>query len=185
MKLIEIANRIDKSEKNEEWIDTEKIGNELELDVPYVDQDRLKCFWVGNWCCTDTWVGYRMYFLDDEPVAFSMQKARKSSEKFYWFGLEPAQKVKDYLLSLVLEKEDKLNIEICDIQQDMREGFKIFYSSQITNAEQITFHGEKVRIVERIEDKKYGSDKMVKIQLPNGETKEVDMKELDFKYHII
>lgn len=66
MKILEIANRIDKSEKNEDWISTEDIGNELEMSVPHVEQDRLKCYWIANWYCTDTWVGLRMYFLDDQ-----------------------------------------------------------------------------------------------------------------------
>jgi len=182
MKLLEIANRIDKSKKNEDWISTEDIGEELEIDVPYVDQDRLKCYWIGHWCCTDTWVGYRMYFLDDEPVAYSTQRGRKYDEEFHWFSIETATKVKEYLLSL---SEKEMNINICDINKEFGNSFKIEFNSQIINEEHITIHGEKVAIVERIKKEQYGMDKTLIIQLPSGETKEVNIKELDFNYHII
>lgn len=182
MKLIDIAKKIDKSKKNEVWINTEEIGNVLGIDIPYIEQDRLKCFWIGNWCCTDTFVGYRMYFFDDEPVAFSTQSGRKSDEVFHWFSLDLATTVKHYLLSL---HEDVLSIDVCDINEDIGDSFKISFNSQILNKEHITFNGEQVKIIERIKNKPYGIDTALKILFPNGNTQEVEIEELDFGFHIL
>lgn len=184
MKIIEIAERIDKSKSNEEWIDIQDIGRELGLDVPFVEQERLKSFWVGNWYCTDTYVGYRMYFLDDVAVAFSVQNGRKSAENFHWFSLESATNVKKYLLSLISENEKELNITICDVNEDIGDSFKISYNAEILENDNVTFNGEKVKLIERIKNKPYGIDTMQVIQLPNGETKQVEILELDFGFHI-
>jgi len=185
MKLIDIAKNLDKSKDNEDWIDTTDIGDELGIEVPYVKQERLKCFWVGNWYCTDSYVGYRMYFFEDEPVAFSFQRGRKWDEEFSWFSEEIAQKVKEYLLTLVEEKEDELNIDVCDINEELGDHFKIEFNAQILNDNFVTLAGEKVKLLERIINKPHGIDSMQKIQLPNGEIKEVDIEELDFGFHLV
>lgn len=64
MKLIDIARNIDKSKRNEDFVDLEAVQQALGLPVyGYAEQDRLKAFWVERWLCTDTWVGGRMYFF--------------------------------------------------------------------------------------------------------------------------
>ncbi|MGN5650352.1 hypothetical protein [Bacillus sp. Brlt_9] len=185
MKISEIAQRLDKSKENESCIDTEEMGEEFGIDVPYVNQERLKCYWIGNWHCTDSYVGYRMYFFDDKPVALTVQIGRKYDEEFHWFSLEAATKVKEYLLSLVVKKEEELNIDIWDLSKEIGNSFKIDYNSEIIKTDKVTFNGEKVKLIKRIKNKENGIDTMQKIQLPNGETKEVDIKELRFGYHII
>lgn len=184
MKIIDIANKIDKSEKNEDWIDVTDIGNELGIDIPYVEQSKLKCYWVGNWFCTDTYVGYRMYFLEGEPVAFSVQNGRKSDENFHWFSNNLALQVRDYLLTLIIEKNDKLIVETCDINDDIDGSFKIDYNSQIINSNRVKLKNEKVEIVERIFNEPFGIDTELKIRLSSGEEKNVNIRELDFGYHI-
>ncbi|PRS01365.1 hypothetical protein [Bacillus halotolerans] len=183
MKLIDIANKIDKSEQNRQWVDTDDIGYELRIDnVPCVEQDRLKCYWVGNWYCTDSYVGYRMYFFDDEPAAFSIQLGRKCEESFHWFTLELAKKVREYLLSLNQEKE--LNISICDINEDIGDSYKIEFNEQILNFNRAKLNNEKVEILEKIKHTTCGIDTKVKIKLPDGEEKHVDINDLNFDFHI-
>lgn len=184
MNLNEIAERLDKSKNNEESIDTIELGRQFDIDVPYVEQDRLKSFWVGNWFCTDSYVGYRMYFFDDEPVAFSVQNGRRCSEDFEWFSLDSAAKVRDYLLTLIA-KEVELHVSVCDMDEDIGDSFKIYFNSQILNDENVTFNGEKVTLLERIKNSPYGTDTLLKIQLPSGEVKEVEIEELDFCFHLI
>lgn len=184
MKLIDIANKIDKSQQNEDWVDVTEIGEELNIDMSYVEQDRIKCYWVGNWYCTDSYVGYRMYFLDDEPVAFSVQNGRKCSEDFNWFSLEAAAKVREYLLSLMSE-EDKLTVTICDINEDIGDTYKIEFNGQILNSDRVSLNNEKVEIAEVIDKHPYGIDTELKVKLSNGEVKHVDIKDLDFGFHLI
>lgn len=185
MKIIDIAKKIDKSSQNEDWIDTTVIGDELGVDIPYVEQDRLKCYWVGNWCCTDTYVGYRMYFFDDEPIAFSVQNARKSDENFHWFSQELTVKVRDYLLTLIIEEENDLHVAICDINQDLGDNFKIDFNGQIITKDKVTLNDEKVEILERIKNEPYGIDTELKVKLLNGEEKHVNIQDLDFGYHVL
>lgn len=185
MKIIDIANKIDKSKENQSWVDINELGEELNVELDYYgDQDRIKCYWVGNWCCTDSWVGYRMYFFDDKPFAYSTQTGRKSSEVFYWFSREFAEKVREYLLTLIVE-DNEFDINLCDINEDVGDGYKIHFSEQIINKNRIMFNGEKVEILERIKNKPYGIDTELKIKLPNGEEKHVEIEELDFGYHVV
>lgn len=183
MKLIDIANSIDKSSSNEAHVDLEDLCHELDVDAAmYVEQDRIKSYWVGNWYCTETYVGYRMYFFDDEPVAFSIQSARKNEENFRWFSKDVAIKVKNYLLTLIPTTD--LYVETCDINEDIGEGFSINFNSQILHPEKATFNNEKVEIIERIKNSNYGTDSELKIRLSNGEEKIVDIEELEFGFHV-
>jgi len=185
MKLIDIANKIDKSEKNESYVDTDQFSSEFNYEFDWIKQDRLKAYWIGNWYCTDSYVGYRMYFLDDEPVAVSIQKGRKWPEEFNWLSKELALKVREYLISIMPKKEDDLYFNICDINEDIGDSYKIEFNSQILNINNAVLNGKPIKILERIKEAPdYGIDKMLKIKLSNGEEKIVNIKELDFKYYL-
>ena len=187
MKLIDIANKIDKSNKNESYVNTDQFSSELNYEFDWIEQDRLKAYWIGNWYCTDSYVGYRMYFLDDEPVAFSTQVGRKCNEIFNWFSKELALKTRDYLISIMPNnKEDDLNFNLCDINKDVGGNYKIEYNSQILNPDKAVYNGKPIKILERIKEiPDWGIDKKLKIQLSNGEERIVNIEELDFKFHLI
>lgn len=185
MKLIDIAKRIDKSDKNQSWVDTQELGEELGIDVPWKEQNRIKSYWIGNWYCTDTYVGWEMYFFDDKPVAVSSQSGRKSNKEFEWFNLELAREVKEYLLTLLVNEEESLNLSVCDINDEIGDSFKISFNGQILNEDKATLNGEKVEILERIKNKPYGIDDELKIKLLNGEERVVNIKDLDFSFHVL
>ncbi|HHT7008742.1 TPA: hypothetical protein ACTZ3A_001281 [Bacillus cereus] len=111
MKLIDIANRIDKTDKNRTPVNIEGLARELNVDLDWAEQDKVTAYWIGNWYCTDSYVGYIMYFFDNKPMAFSSQLGRKCDESFHWFSLEIAEKVKEYLISLIVE-ENKIDVKI-------------------------------------------------------------------------
>jgi hypothetical protein len=131
MKLIDIVQKIDKSQGNESYVDVTDFNCELDLNLDYTKQDRLKAYFIGNWLCTDSWVGFRMYFLDDEPVAVSSQMGRKSDEEFKWFSKNVALKVRDYLLSLVKENNDDLNLTICDLNDEYGDCYTVEFKGNI------------------------------------------------------
>nr|WP_145401512.1 hypothetical protein [Paenibacillus xylanexedens] len=185
MKLIEIAQRIDKAENNQDWVDTQELGKELGLDVPWKEQDRIKSYWIGNWYCTDTYVGWKMYFFDDKPVAVSSQLGRKSNEEYEWFNLQLAKEVKEYLLTLILDEEESLNVSICDINEEIGNSFKISFNGQILNKDRAVLNGEKVEILEEIRNKPYGIDDELKIKLLNGDVRHVNVNDLDFSFHLV
>lgn len=185
MNLIELSKKIDRSEKNESYVDITDFNHEFRYDFDYVEQNRLKAFWIGNWYCTDSYVGYRMYFLDDEPVAVSSQLGRKSDQEFEWFSEELALKVREYLISIVIKKEVELGFTLCDLSEDIGDSYTIQFNSQILNPENAVFNGEPIKILERVkENPDWGIDKELKVQLPNGEVKVVNITELGFKYHV-
>lgn len=185
MNFNEIARRLDRSPGNECYVDVMDIASELGIDLDYAEQERLKAYWVGNWYCTDTYVGYRMYYLDNEPVCFSIQKGRKCDEEFRWFSEEAAQKVQEYLLSLVVKEDDELNIDLLDSDQDVGDSFKIQFSGQMLKSDNALYQSKPVKILERIRHSAYGIDTLLKIELADGSTKEVDIKELDFRFYIL
>jgi len=187
MKLIDIANKIDKSQKNESYVDIENFSSEFDFDFGFnLQQDKVKAYWIGNWYCTDSYVGYRMYFLDGEPVAVSTQTGRKSNEQFEWFSKELALKVKDYLISLMSKDENELNIKLCDINDDIGDSFKINFNAEILNPERATYNSEAIEILEKIKDEhNWGIGSQLRIKLLNEEEKIIDIKELDFKFNIV
>jgi len=188
MRIIDIAQNIDKSEKNREDIDFEVLFNEL--GIPYsLDEEptdsRLQSYWVGNWCCTDTWVGYRIYFFDDEPVAFSIQQGRKWDEEFRWFSMDAAEKVRDYVLSFVKPKE--LSIAFCDINEDIGNTYKIEFASDVIDWSKARYMDYPIELCEIIKDKEdiYNLDPTLRIRLlSTGEERIVKVKDLDFVYHL-
>ncbi|MFE8094447.1 hypothetical protein [Bacillus toyonensis] len=183
MKLIDIANRVDKSDKNRASVNIEELARELNVDLDWVEQDRIIAYWIGNWYCTDSYVGYIMYFFDDKPMAFSSQLGRKCDEGFHWFSLEIAEKVKEYLISLIVE-ENKIDVKICDINAEVQDNYIIEFNSQLLSSNRPMLNGEKVEIVKRIKNKDYGIDTALKVRLANGEEKQVDIQDLKFGYYL-
>ena len=84
MKLSEIINNLDKSRKNTEAPQWDKISSQFSNINPisWSGDTRLKCYWVAKHLCTDTQVGILAYFLDDEFICISHQTSRKSSVFF-------------------------------------------------------------------------------------------------------
>ncbi len=181
MKLIDIARNIDKSPQNEFDVDFDVFSNDLNLNCyGWYEQDRLKGYWLGDWCCTDTAVGSRLYFFDDEPVAYSFQSGRKNDENLYWFSEEAAQKVRGFILSL-----EELHIRVCDVNEDIGDSYKIEFNTQVMDWSMARYNGQPIEFIERIrETPDYGIDTKSKIRvLSTGEELVVDIKDLDFLYH--
>lgn len=185
MNIIDIANNIDKSEKNrDQYTDIMAFDDEFGLDLPYAEQERLTAYWFGNWYCTDSYVGYRMYFFDDEPVCYSTQIGRKYHQIFHWFSEEAAYKVKEYLITFLIEEDDGLNISLADLSEDFGDSFKIEFNGQILRNDTIRYKGKKAELVEVVRHHDYGLDTLIKIRLPYGELKKVHVKDVDFGFYL-
>lgn len=186
MRLIDAINNIDKSESNKDWVNLPKIAEELRLEYyDYEEQDVLTSYWIGNWYCTDTWVGYKVYFFNDEPVAFSSQMARKSDEEIKWFNMCCALKVRDYILSLIKEKNFDDYIDIQDINEEIGEGYKIHYNSNIIHKDKAVLDSKSVKIIERVRTKNdWGIDTDLIIELESGERVVKNIEQLTFKFNL-
>jgi hypothetical protein len=95
MKIKDIIETVDKSKENYCWPDIEDFMSELDVSsygsADYNKfQSRVSGYWFVSWVCTDTRVGGRVYFMDDQPVAISYQEGRKCEEVFEFISVESA-----------------------------------------------------------------------------------------------
>lgn len=178
----QIAQTIDKSKTNESTPEIDKIAEDLSVELYWAEQDRLKSYWIGGWNCTDTWVGYKMFFLDDEPVCLSSQQGRKSDIGFEWFGNEAADKVRDYLLSLAAK--EKPQFDITSLDEELGEGYRISFNSQIVHGNNATLNGKDVTVIERVKHTEWGIDTLVVVQFEDGSKETVNVEELLFKFNL-
>ena len=117
MKLIDIINKIDTSKKDS-WVSLQNIAKQVGI-YDYCDgQDsKLQSYFYRKWYCTDTYVGGRVYFLDDLPICVSFQTGRKSDEIFRWISKDAFNWTRTYLLTLV--EEDILEYDLIeDLDED-------------------------------------------------------------------
>ena len=192
MKIKEILTKVNKSKQFEDDIDVinlcENVFNINYYNLSFDDyQTRLKSYFIGNWLCTDSWVGYKVYFFDDEPVAVSSQLGRKMTEEIEWVSKENYLKVKNYLLSF--QNDDSENITLANLEEDIDNGYKIEYSGQLFNYhyEIPLYNNEPVKIIELKQPPKntYDIEKEVKIKFQDDSEKWVNIKDLIFPYNLV
>ena len=191
MNIAEIAKRMKYNGDgydNIQGVYQELIGEYANIvwqEEPY----RIMYHWVGSWCCTDTDVGYRIYCFDDMPVGFSVQTARKSDEKFYWFKDAPIKSMIEYLLSV----EEHFYPELTFINPEdeyVGDGFSVCYNSEVyyNDKSKVFLNGVPVTILEFIEnegDSPYTKmlSQHVKIDY-NGTEKIMKIQELTFPWYL-
>ena len=170
MKLKEVIEKIDKSKANEHWVDLQKIASEVGLnDYVYDSEERIKSYFYISWLCTDTHVGAKIYFLDDEAVCVSYQSARKADEHFEWISQEAFEKVRNYILNLISTP----NVSVVDLEQEVEEYFNVEFSMQMI-AKKAIYNGVQVDIIERYH---YGDKcQQTLVKFPNGKKELVTTK---------
>jgi hypothetical protein len=168
--------------------DWEELGEIF--NIPYLyysDDERLTCYFIKRWYCTDSWVGLRAYFLDGEFVAVSNQTGRKMDEEFEFLDEPTTQKLKEYLRSLV-EEESGVNVTYLnegDLEVEIPNTYKIQYNTQILhktaflNGEVVEIH--KTRLTNDMSNKDYFHS--VEVKKENGDIVKVDCRDLDFEYN--
>lgn len=192
MKLRELFERIDKDKMFIDRVYIPDFVKHFELssfDFEYTEQNRLISYFFGSWYCTDTYVGYRAYFLDDKPVAVSTQSGRKMSEDIEWVSEEAYHAVKKYVMTLKIEPDPIINT--CDLDEEIGDSYKIHYHGQLFeyHMNKAKLSGENVKIIEchngnNHNEKKQYEPSLVKIVTKSKEEKWVELKELDFPFNV-
>lgn len=91
--------------------------NEYDLDLS--KNTCLYSQFIISWYCTDTWVGVRAFYLNNELVCVAYQTGRKDGSAFHWVSQETKTKTRDYLNSLrVVEEEDIWFVGWLDLESD-------------------------------------------------------------------
>jgi len=110
-----------------------------DLDHERLDNDgRLKEHHYHKWCCTDSWVGYRLYSLNGEVVAWSGQEGRKCSEEIEWMSKEKYFETEKYLKQFV--ESEEIHINLINMDQKIPEKIQIEYAGQILDKEIFCIH---------------------------------------------
>ena len=154
----------------------------------YNASNKLKSYYIGSWYCTDSYVGYKVYFLHDllhdEPVAVSSQIGRKMDEEFEWVSAEAYHRVKKYVMSFTKHEDD---VALADLDEEIGESYKIDFNSQLFeyHFDIPLYQGKKVKIIEREKLGKYFNiEQRVLIKFEDGDDKWVNVRELDFPYNL-
>lgn len=184
IKILDIVNRVNKTKEFQSDVDVATFAHDAlflsNLDSYKDYGDRLTSYYVIHWICTDTGVGVRIFFLDDEPVAIGVKTARRDDEDIEFLSKESYEKVKTYLLSLI-----ELNPSIMKEDDVIQEYYSLEYSSQLLkfHLENAYYDGEKVKIIKCLDGNTFPN--MVKIELSNKTKKEVEVGHLKFKINIL
>lgn len=182
MTILDAATKIQKSKENECFVDLEAFGEIFNLQFKCVEQDRIKGYWLANWYSTDSIVGYRIYFFDDKPVAFSEQIGRKYSEEIQWFSHKAAKSVKQYLLSLSVDKA----ICMCDMNKEIGESYSLEFNDEMLQSHIAVIRGKPVLSVEKINNDTsgFGLHNILKIKYNDDTEKFVHISDLKFSYYM-
>ena len=189
MKLKEIIEKLDKSDKNSSWININDIANS-EFDIfewCIKEPNRIKAYYFLKWYCTDSYVGGRVYFLDDKPIATTWQSGRKASQDFSWISKEAYKETREYILTLVEENDKSENIQLANLEEEYHNGFPIEYSSQLlTNQVIYKPTGELVDVIEKYDSMEKIKDwNKVKLKFQDGKKEVISMKSVLVPYEII
>ena len=132
MKLKHLIQQVDTTGHKHD-VDVESVAQTFDINFwGWDDSERMVEYAIKEWCCTDTWVGLYVIFLDGVAVGISNQDARKSRKEYKWLDEKSAEKVKNYCLSLVdtsIEKGDILTDK--ELEWDWGRFYQLSYSSQI------------------------------------------------------
>lgn len=180
MTYLEISKKIDKSIDTEGYIDYDIFAEEFQINRLYgfyVEQERLKSYFISNWNDTDTTVGTKMYFLDNVPVCISNRLYRKSDEDIYWFGKDQFNSVKAYCESLI----DDLQYNVIDITTPTPDTYCIDYKDQLIK-DTCLIDGVTTNI-----DKCYnlGMSSFIEYTDNNGNIQTIPLNNVKFKINII
>ncbi len=187
MKLKDIIANVDKSEKNSDYVNLEELANEVGINqwLSTPDDCRIKSYFFFKWYCTDTYVGGRVYFLDEKPVAVSWQSGRKCSEVFEWISQELFNEVHKYIVSLMEPAKPEI-ISLADLEEDWGIGHKVEYGSQLL-AEDVfcTPENTMVKVVKKFNDyKDVANWQFIMIDTPTEKNKKVSMDDILVPYNL-
>jgi hypothetical protein len=184
MKYIDALNNVDRSRDNSSWINSELFAQALgiygHLGSPDDFDDRMKSYWLVKWYCTDTWVGTRAVFFDDELIGSIEQVGRKYPEEVKFISKEVAQKLREYLLAATM-----VDFSIIDSDMEINDTYTVAYGSQLL-VDNAIYDGRPVTIVDSSIKRNYNDiDKwhMVTVRDADGNEFEVDVEVLFIPIH--
>lgn len=194
MKLSYAIQNIDRSEDNRDSFGASFYremgfpGGEYHVNSEAVEE-LIQSYWLARHNCTDTWVGARVYFFKDQPLAVSTQAGRKCDEEFSFVSREIFLAAHEALSKLLVEEPP--HCDIIDMEEEIGESYGISFYNGIIDTDAL-FAGEPVTILRKesqeARQKLSNTDsylyKKAVIQTASGEIKEVDLSDLKFPFRV-
>lgn len=188
MKMRDLINSVDRSEKNSTSADIDDFCRELNLnEYPGWNKqfdEAVKGYWLIKWLCTDTWVGYCVYYMNDEPIAISVQTARKNPTAYEFISIEAATKVRKFILDCLGESE--FTPTLVDLDEETDPYYTVSYSGQLL-VDKGLYHGREVTVVRkcyRWDDPELKMEEMMVQYEPNGEPFKIDVCDFNIPLHV-
>jgi hypothetical protein len=192
MKLIDAIHRVDRSKDNETDALGEALFNDLGLSSYESNLDlaaqSLKAYWLVYWYCTDTHVGYQAIYLNDEPVAVSIQQARKNDKEIFWLSSNARQKTYDFLITCVINVETD-NSTYINSETEIDDIYTVQWTGQLLD-DAGTIGGRAVKVDRQATYKLSGSrqilfDKIVVVYEDTQEVATVGVKDLEIPIKVV
>lgn len=182
MLVRDAVKNVDRSPENTHEADIEEFASIFDINISWDERfgKRVKEHYIQKWMCTDTWVGMKAYYMDDEPVAASYQSARKSSVDLQFLSKEAAMKVREFIISLQVEKEET-NIPILDEVEEIGEFYHVRYNGELL-VDKGFYKGEEVTVIPRIKEL-WNTDRVM-IKTKADCCFEIPLKLFDIPYHV-
>lgn len=191
MKIKEAFERVDKGDKNHSDVNLSGLASAIGLDIYQladIDYEELEnpiitCYTLINWLCTDMWVGFDLYFINDKPLAMSECMCRKCEMKYYIVE-DAIPELRDHIFDLVASNED-YEYEACDMDEEINQGYRIGYLNQVLNWDRMTYKDIPVELVKKYDDESgYGIATKIRIKTKDGDELDVYMNDVRFGYHL-
>lgn len=173
--LIEIGKTKPKNNENAFF----SLMEEFDIyDYKYTEEaKRLSYNFPIKWYCTDSYVGMRIYYLDEEPICISSQSGRKSDESFKWLSKEAFEKTRNFLHSFVQKKEF---FDLIDENEKIDDGgFSVSFCSQLLSKEGYV-NDKKIRILDKGDENIVCTKALVEYE--NGQQEVVPVSTIKLKY---
>lgn len=118
---IDSFNMVNKDPKFKHTVDFDTLCEATGLEYLQMDYSRFNdldstvtCYYIFPFNCYDQFVGMRHYYLNGEPLAVSIQSARKSDEDFTFASKNVLEKLRSFLKSISSDPYNDKNIEFFD-----------------------------------------------------------------------
>ena len=183
----EAITRVDKSEANLDYCSYGVVG-EFGYDISEIDRVKLgtalKCYWLFPRNSTDTLVGYRAYYFNDEPVAFSFQTGRKEDEEFFWVSFDAFEKVQQFAESCLEERDRHFRCSLMDDSMTIPLEPHVNFPSEICR-EKAMYDGRPVRVnLRHARHVKWDAKEVPVTFLSTGVNAMVSLDDLTFPLHL-
>lgn len=196
MKLIDALRNVDRSSSNTfdgyNWGEgiNQAVGVSLTLDGNAVNA-RLKSHWLITWWGDDQIVGVRVYYLDDEPVAYSVQRGRKCDEDFTFVSPEAVERLRAFLMQCA--EPDTDNLQYIDSDEEIDDTYTVVHYELmdyegIVNGRCAVIDSEKFRQWKVSATKAgtyYGRDQQVEVTFDDGTAAMVPFNEFKIPLKVI